>query len=126
MGFERNALRVNINPFIPKLNTPYEKEVFFYLKENISDLTRKYQKLEKGLKELRSAKLKFKNIKSIIKNARLQTIISLGNSQIIDLLLTYYNMGATLNSLEKAERQLNISLGDYLLKVKECYTPWKI
>ncbi|MFX0106217.1 MAG: B12-binding domain-containing radical SAM protein, partial [Candidatus Hodarchaeota archaeon] len=27
LGFKRNSLRVNINPFIPKLNTPYEKEV---------------------------------------------------------------------------------------------------
>jgi len=124
LGFERNALRLNINPFVPKLNTPYEREVFFYLEENVHDLIRKYQKLQKGLKNLSSIKLKFKDIKLIIKNAKLQTIISLGNQEISDILLKYYYNGATLNSLEKAEKVSNFSLNDYLLKIKQGFSPW--
>ncbi|MFX0021113.1 MAG: B12-binding domain-containing radical SAM protein [Candidatus Hermodarchaeota archaeon] len=126
LGFERDTIRVNINPFIPKLNTPYGKEIFYYLNENYLDLIKKYQKLERGLKNISSIKLKFKNFKSIIKNARLQTIISLGNEQIADLLLYYYNNGASFASLDKAEKRLNISINDYLQQIKECYTPWFI
>ncbi|MHA2129516.1 MAG: B12-binding domain-containing radical SAM protein, partial [Promethearchaeota archaeon] len=77
LGFEKNSLRVNVNPFIPKLNTPYEKEVNFYFKEELNNLISKYQTLERELKNLSSIKLKFKNFKSIVKNARLQTMISL-------------------------------------------------
>ena len=126
LGFDRNSLRVNVNPFIPKLNTPYEKEIFFYLKENLPELIKKYQKLEGELKKITSIKLKFKNFKLIIKNARLQAIISLGNQQLSDLLLNYYSNGATLVALQKAEKEFNFSLNNYLLKIKECYSPWII
>ncbi len=126
LGFERNALRVNINPFVPKLNTPYEKKVFFYLKENMHDLVRKYQKLERNLKNLSSIKLKFKRFKFVIKSARLQTLISLGNHKISDLILNYYANGATYTSLERAEKELNFSINEYLIKIRECYSPWII
>ncbi|MFX1240755.1 MAG: B12-binding domain-containing radical SAM protein [Promethearchaeota archaeon] len=126
LGFERDSLRVNINPFVPKLNTPYGKEIYYYLTEKSHELLKKYQILQKQLKNVSSIKLKFKNFKSIIKNARLQTIISLGDEQISDLLLYYYNFGATFSSLEKAEKELNFSINDYLLKIKESYSPWII
>ncbi|NVM34084.1 MAG: radical SAM protein [Candidatus Lokiarchaeota archaeon] len=126
LGFTKNTLRLNINPFIPKLNTPYEKEISFYLDENLPELTKKYQKLERELKNITSLKLRFKNFKSIIKNARLQAMISLGNKQISDLLLEYYYNGATFSTLQKAEKEFNFSLNDYLLKIKECYSPWTI
>ncbi|UCC19443.1 MAG: radical SAM protein [Promethearchaeota archaeon] len=124
LGFNKNSLRVNVNPFVPKLNTPYEKEVFFYLKENMNILIKKYQKLERELKTLNTIKLKFRNYKSIVKNARLQTILSLGNQRISDILLSYYNYGATLGVLKKTENEFKFSLNQYLLKIKECYTPW--
>ncbi|MFX1592761.1 MAG: B12-binding domain-containing radical SAM protein [Promethearchaeota archaeon] len=126
LGFERNSLRVNVNPFVPKLNTPYEKEINFYLKENIQELTKKFQMLERELKGLASIKMKFKNFKLILKNARLQTIISLGNREVSDLILSYYYNGATLGALNKAEKELNFSIDNYILKIKECYTPWII
>lgn len=126
LGFTKNSLRININPFIPKLNTPYEKEIYFYLNEKIIEFIKKYQKLEQELKNIASIKLRFKNFKSIIKNARLQTMISLGDQQVSELLLEYYNNGAKFNSLQKAEKELKFSLNDYLLKIKECYSPWII
>ncbi|MFX0144314.1 MAG: B12-binding domain-containing radical SAM protein, partial [Candidatus Hodarchaeota archaeon] len=124
LGFGKNALRVNINPLVPKLNTPYEKEIFFYLKQNLHKLKEKYQKLERELKNLSSIKLKFKNIKYIIKNARIQTVISLGNQKVSDLLFNYYQNGATPSSIQKSEEKLNFSIDDYLIKIKECYSPW--
>ncbi|UCD01472.1 MAG: radical SAM protein [Promethearchaeota archaeon] len=126
LGFGRNSLRVNINPFVPKLNTPYEKEIFFYLKDNMRDLVKKYQKLERELKKLNTTKLKFKNFKSIVKNAKIQTIFSLGNQQVSDLLLSYYSNGATLAAMQKAQNELNFSINEYFLTIKECYSPWII
>ncbi|MFX0034190.1 MAG: B12-binding domain-containing radical SAM protein [Candidatus Hermodarchaeota archaeon] len=126
LGFERGSLRVNINPFVPKLNTPYEKEVFFYLEDNLKELTKKYQKLEKELKKLISIKIKFKNFKFIIKNFRLQTVISLGNKNISDILLHYYFNGASFGALQKAEREFEFYMNKYLLKIKDCYSPWVI
>ena len=124
LGYTKNSLKVNINPFIPKLNTPYEKEISFFLDENLPKFTKKYQKLERELKNISSIRLKFKNIKSIINNARLQAMISLGNQTVSDVILEYYNNGGTFTSLKKAEKSLNFSLNDYLLKIKERYTPW--
>jgi len=126
LGFENNSLRVNINPLIPKLNTPYEKEINFYLKEELNKLFLKYQKIEKELKRIHSIKIKFMNFKTIIKNARLQTLISLGDQRVSDLLINYYQNGANFGALKKAEKTLNFSLDDYLLQVKGCYSPWKI
>jgi len=124
LGFEKNSLRINVNPFIPKLNTPYEKEINFYLEKNINGLVEKYKVLERELKKFSSIKLKFKNYKMIIKNARLQTMISLGNQKISDLLLNYYYNGANFGALQKAEKDMKFSMTEYLLKIKECYSPW--
>ena len=126
IGFERNSLRVNVNPFIPKLNTPYEKEVDFYLKKNFNSFALKFKKLEKNLKNLPSIKLKFQNSKNILNNARLQTLLSLGDIEVSDLLINYYLNGASFGALRRAVRDLNFSSDDYLLKIKSCYSPWKI
>ncbi|MFX1389339.1 MAG: B12-binding domain-containing radical SAM protein [Promethearchaeota archaeon] len=126
LGFPKNSLRVNINPFIPKLNTPYEKEVIFYLTENLSSLLKKYQKLYHELKSLTSIKLKFKNFKNITKNARLQTLISIGDLQVSEILLKTYLNGATFTSLQKAEKELDFSFDNYLLKIRNCYSPWNL
>ncbi len=126
LGFEKNTLRINVNPFIPKLNTPYEKEIDFYLEKNLNDLRKKYQLLEREFKKFPSIKLKFKNYKVIIKNARLQTMISLGDQQISDLLLNYYNNGANFVALQKVEKDMKFSMNEYLLKIKNCYNPWTV
>ena len=117
-------MRINVNPFIPKLNTPYQNEVKFYFSENIKELRLKLQIIEKELKKIPSVKLKFKKIKEIINNARIQTIISVGGMSFGKLLLEYYLNGATYGAFKKAERNLNISIDDYLLKVQEGNIPW--
>ncbi|MCK4479446.1 MAG: radical SAM protein [Candidatus Lokiarchaeota archaeon] len=126
LGFKRNSLRVSINPFIPKLNTPYEKQISSYLEEKMTDLQKKFQKLERELKSIPSIKVKFRNFKLIIKNARLQTIISLGDQDITEVLLSYYHNGANFGALKKAESEFGFSLNDYLLKIRDCYSPWAI
>lgn len=126
LGFNNKSLRVNINPFIPKLNTPYEREVNFYFKEEINKLVQKYKKIARELKNVQSIKLKSMTFKTIIKNARLQTMISLGDIFVSDLLLKYYVNGANFGALKKAEEDLHFSFEQYLLKIKEGFSPWKI
>ena len=124
LGFEKNTLRVNVNPLIPKLNTPYEKKVDFYLKDNFNSILSKFNMIEKGLKYFSSIKLKFQNPKLIMNNARLQTILSLGNAEILNLLLEYYSYGGSFGALRRAEKNLNFSIDEYLLRIKSCYSPW--
>ncbi len=124
LGFEKNTLRVNINPLIPKLNTPYEKKVDFYQEINFNSFRQKFKKIETELKHLPSIKLKFQNPKLIMNNARLQTLLSLGNEEVFNLLLNYYSNGASFGALRRAEKTLGFSVDEYLLKIKSCYSPW--
>ncbi|MFX1454058.1 MAG: B12-binding domain-containing radical SAM protein [Promethearchaeota archaeon] len=124
MGFEKDSLRVNVNPFVPKLNTPYEKEVTYYITDNFNDLVTKYKLIERELKGLKSVKLRFKNFKKLITDARIQTIISLGDKEISEFLLYYYYNGANYSGIRKAEEQTNFFIDNYLFKIKECYSPW--
>lgn len=126
LGFEKNTLKININPFIPKLNTPFEKEVVNYYEKNKDDLIKKYQLLEKELKHLTPIRLKFTNLKMLIKNARLQTMISLGDEKISDVLLNYYFNGANFSALQKSEKEMGFTLDEYLLKIRNCYNPWNV
>ncbi len=124
IGFRKNALRVNINPFIPKLNTPYENQCSFYLTKNINNFRMKFTKLEQELSKISSIKLKFKDPKKIIKNARLQTIFSLGDRYTSKLLLAYYLNGANMGALRRAEKELNFSINGYFNQVNDGYRPW--
>ncbi|MFX1494019.1 MAG: B12-binding domain-containing radical SAM protein [Promethearchaeota archaeon] len=125
IGFETNSLRVNINPFVPKFNTPYENKVDFYLRNNLKLLISKFQVLEKVLKKIPTIKLKFQNPKEIVKKAKMQTIFSLGDKTISELLIKYYLYGGNLGALRRAEKETGISIDNYLLKVNSSYKPWK-
>ncbi|MHA1491002.1 MAG: B12-binding domain-containing radical SAM protein [Promethearchaeota archaeon] len=124
IGFGPNSIRVNVNPFVPKLNTPYEKKIDFYLDKNFKTFKLKYQKLERELKNIASIKLKFKKTKLIVNNAKLQTLFSLGDKKVSDILLNYYLNGANFGSFRRAEKELNFSINDFLLKIKAGYRPW--
>jgi hypothetical protein len=45
---------------------------------------------------------------------------------VSDLLLNYYTNGANFGALKKAEGDLHFSFEQYLLKIKEGYSPWKL
>ena len=124
IGFTRNELKVNVNPFVPKLNTPYGNKCHFYLSNNLSDLKMKLKTLEVALKNIVS--IKFQNPKNIVNNARLQALISLGDRNISKLLLQYYYNGANMGALRRVEKDLNFSIDDYFQKVQDGYKPWII
>lgn len=126
IGFEQGTLKVNVNPFIPKFNTPYETYVHNYLDDNIGKFNIKFRKLEKELKKIPSVKLKFQYPKTIIKNAKLQTLFSLGDSSITNLLIKYYQYGANFSDFNRAEKELVFSSNEYLLKIQDGFKPWII
>jgi len=124
IGFDKNSIRVNINPFIPKHNTPYGMESYYFLNDNLSKLREKYKKIERELKNQKAIKLNFSNYKNIVKNARLQALFSLGDERVSELLKVYYFYGATHGALRRAEEELNFSINDYFLKIQDRYAPW--
>ncbi|MFX0076340.1 MAG: B12-binding domain-containing radical SAM protein [Candidatus Hermodarchaeota archaeon] len=126
IGFKKNQLRVNVNPFVPKLNTPYENQCFFYLAENLDALKMKFATLERGLKKFASIKIRFQYPKKIVNNARLQTLFSLGDRNTAKILLTYYHYGANMGAMRRTENELNFSIDEYFKKVQAGYKPWKI
>ncbi|NVM16597.1 MAG: radical SAM protein [Candidatus Lokiarchaeota archaeon] len=125
LGFKENELRVNVNSFIPKLNTPYENQSYFYLTENINNYRLKYTTLIHELNTISSIKIKFKNPKKIINDAKLQTLFSLGDQNIAKILLAYYLNGANMGALRRVEKEFNFSINDYFKKIQDGYVPWK-
>ncbi|MFX1287744.1 MAG: hypothetical protein ACFFFY_04185, partial [Promethearchaeota archaeon] len=126
IGFKENELRVNINPFIPKLNTPYENQCYFYLTENINTFRMKFATLERELKKISSIKLKFKDPKKIVNDARLQTLFSLGDRNTAKILIAYYVNGANMGALRRAEKKLDFSINNYFRNIQDGYKPWII
>ena len=126
VGFKEKELKVNINPFVPKFNTPYENQCRFYLTENINDFKLKFVKLKKELSNNSTIKIKFEDAKRTVENARLQAIFSLGDQSTSKLLLSYYRSGATIGALKKAETELNFSIDNYFKKILTGYKPWNI
>ncbi|MFX0009143.1 MAG: B12-binding domain-containing radical SAM protein [Candidatus Hermodarchaeota archaeon] len=124
IGFNKNELRVNINPFVPKLNTPYGSQCSFYFTENLDEFNRKYYQLGRELKKISAIKIKFQDPNKIINNARLQTLLSLGDRSTADVLLTYYLKGANMGALRSAEKELNFSIDNYFKKIHGGYVPW--
>ncbi len=123
LGFDKDSLRVNINPFIPKLNTPYQIYTDYFSKENFTDLKRKLEKIQKSLIKIPAIKLKIKNIKDLLNKAMIQAIFSLGDKEVSKILLDYYNMGATYGALKKAAKNSGFSFDEYFERIKEGYKP---
>ena len=126
LGFERKSLRVNVNPFIPKLNTPYSNAVENYYVNNLSNLREKFKTLRAMLEKIPSIKLKIKNEKEIVNNARLQALFSLIDVRGSPLLLHYYKSGANMGALRRASKEINFEFDDYLKQVHDGYNPWII
>ncbi|MFX0011115.1 MAG: B12-binding domain-containing radical SAM protein [Candidatus Hermodarchaeota archaeon] len=124
LGFNREELKVNINPFIPKLNTPYQNETTYYISDTLSSLKARFQYLINELKPIRSIKLKVGDIKKELKDAKLQTLISLGDESVESLLFEYYQNGATRNALKRAENLVDFIIDEYFEKIKNGYNPW--
>ncbi len=126
IGFEKGALKVNINPLIPKLNTPYESEINNLIDVNITKLKLNYQRIEHELKRIPSIKLNVQKFNELLKHARLQTLISLGDEDVSLLLTNYYLEGANFGALRKAEKSWDSTIDNYFKRIKNGYIPTKV
>ncbi len=126
LGFNKNTLRVNINPFVPKFNTPYEKKIEFFLDKNYYTFRTKFKILEQNLRKIPSIKIKFQDVKKIIKNARFQALLSLGDLEISTLLNNYYFYGANFGALRKVQNDMRFDMNEYFSKIQSGYHPWNI
>lgn len=78
MSERKNAVRISINPFIPKPHTPFQWEKFDY-----NDLKLKFDYLNKNLKNIN---LKIEDLD----NAYIQYLLSVGGAEIGDLIEQTY------------------------------------
>ncbi|MHA1704824.1 MAG: B12-binding domain-containing radical SAM protein [Promethearchaeota archaeon] len=124
--FEKGAIRANINPLIPKFNTPFEKEIDFYISDNMKILINRLKSLQENLGKNPRVKLKFQKFKELVNDARLQVLISLGDENTSKFLLEYYLEGATMGALRRVEKKLSFSLDEYLTRIKNGYKPWTL
>ena len=106
--------------------TTFSGNYEFYLKENSKYFNRLYKKLIQELKNIPSIKIKFKNPTNIINEARFQTLLSLGDQTICNLLLNYYLNGANSGALRRTENNIQFSEDEYILKIRNGYSPWNL
>jgi radical SAM superfamily enzyme YgiQ (UPF0313 family) len=89
LGTGKGSLRISLNPFIPKSFTPFEASLTNYLSPKMPELNLKYQFLEKQLLPLRQVKLETLDLDE----AYLQTIISIADTRLTDLLVQCSQLG---------------------------------
>ncbi len=103
MSKKKNAVRISINPFIPKPHTPFQWERF-----NFNDLKMKFNYLNENLKNV---SLKIENLEG----AFIQHVLSVGNENIGDMIKKTYLKKLKFRQWENID--INWNLEDGL--------PWK-
>jgi radical SAM superfamily enzyme YgiQ (UPF0313 family) len=103
MSKRKNAVRISINPFIPKSHTPFQ-----WIKFDYNDLKSKFDYINKNLKNVN---LKIEDLK----DAYIQYILSVGGAEIGNLIEKTFQMKHKFRKWK--EMDIQWSLGDEL--------PWK-
>jgi radical SAM superfamily enzyme YgiQ (UPF0313 family) len=97
MSKRKNAVRISINPFIPKPHTPFQWEKFDFL-----DLRTKYDYLNENLKNIN---LKIEDLKG----AFIQYILSVGDAEIGDMIEKTYNRKLKFKDWEEIDMAWNLN-----------------
>ena len=96
----KNGIRLSINPFIPKLFTPYNGYTFHFIDKKMQYIRNTEKFLQSELKKLPNVECEFLNWKE----SRLQAILSQLDETFAPLLVEFYENGAlpvTMNILDK-------------------------
>jgi radical SAM superfamily enzyme YgiQ (UPF0313 family) len=96
MSERKNAVRISINPFIPKPHTPFQWEEF-----DLEDLKIKYNYINQNLKNV---SLKLEDLKG----AYIQHILSVGDAKIGDLIEKTYKKKYRFREWEKVDIKWNL------------------
>ncbi len=97
MSKRKNAVRISINPFIPKPHTPFQWETF-----NFFDLKAKYDYLNENLKNIN---LKIEDLKG----AFIQHILSVGDAEIGNMIEKTYKKKLKFKEWEKIDIEWNLN-----------------
>jgi len=103
MSKRKNAVRISINPFIPKAHTPFQWESF-----NFNDLKLKFDYLNENLKNV---SLKIENLEG----AFIQHILSVGDADMGNMIEKTYKRKLKFREWEKIDIKWNL----------EDELPWK-
>jgi len=96
MSKRKNAVRISVNPFIPKPHTPFQWESF-----NFHDLSTKFDYLNENLKNV---SLKVEDLKG----AFIQHILSVGDVNMGDMIEKTYNKKLKFKDWENINIKLNL------------------
>jgi radical SAM superfamily enzyme YgiQ (UPF0313 family) len=91
LGYGKQAVRISLNPFIPKAQTPFEACIDNYLTPNMPLLNRRFEMILKHLKGNRQIKLESLSLEE----AFIETCFSLGDQGFSDLIVDFYNIGGS-------------------------------
>jgi len=84
IGWGKESIRVSINPFIPKAQTPFEGYTTEYLDFQMKNLRDKQDKLEKAVQNMRQIKIETLDFEE----AFLQTIWAIGDEKMGEIVKT--------------------------------------
>ncbi|MHA1720991.1 MAG: B12-binding domain-containing radical SAM protein [Promethearchaeota archaeon] len=89
LGFGKYAVRVSLNPFIPKAHTPFETAFQNYLDPNMKFLKDQFNRIYLPLKG--NKQVKFESLS--LEEAYVQSILALGDGTFDKLIEKYYLLG---------------------------------
>jgi radical SAM superfamily enzyme YgiQ (UPF0313 family) len=112
----KNKIIINITPFVPKPNTPFQ----YFQFEDISILKKKIQIIKEGIKDKKNFHLKIESPRLSL----IQAVFSRGDRRLANVLLRINNEKI---SFFKAMKKENLKVENYLAeKNKKEFFPWSI
>ena len=115
LGFGKQGVRLSINPFIPKAHTPFESYIDNFSDPNLEDLKEKLKRIYKPLKG--DKQIKFETL--AVEEAYIQTLLSLGGTEMSDLVLKYYQTGQEFKKWYRITRREHLGKNENIIKFFE-------
>ncbi|QEE15828.1 radical SAM protein [Promethearchaeum syntrophicum] len=115
LGFGKQGVRLSINPFIPKAHTPFESYIDNFSDANLIILKEKLKKIYDPLKG--DKQIKFETLP--VEEAYIQTLLSLGGTEMSELILKYYQTGREIKKWYRITRREHLGENEYIIKFFE-------
>ena len=115
LGFGKLGVRLSINPFIPKAHTPFESYIDNFADANLIVLKEKLKRIYNPLKG--DKQIKFETL--TVEEAYIQTLLSLGGTEMSDLILKYYQTGREIKKWYRITRREHLGKNENIIKFFE-------
>ncbi|MBN2155972.1 MAG: radical SAM protein [Candidatus Lokiarchaeota archaeon] len=113
----KNGIQLSINPFIPKLFTPFSNYTEHYIDPKMEYLRTSEKFLRSELQNIPNVGVEFLNWKE----ARMQTILSQLDNTFAHLILDFYNMGAKPVDLNNIDKKNDYIITKYLRSTQDIF-----